>query len=382
MIFGLHAFGEAVMELIMNKNFGIIGIGLIGGSIAKTLRKTYPDCTITVYNRGKEARKLALDDGTANVATNKVDETFNACDYIFLCTPVEHNTTYLSQLKDIIKDDCIITDVGSAKGNIHKVVSELDMKENFIGGHPMAGSEKTGYENSHNHMLENAFYAITPTDKVSKEKVAEYKQIVTDMGAIPIIFSPEEHDHTVATISHLPHLIASSLVNLVKDNDSKEEYMKTLAAGGFKGITRIASSSADMWEQICMTNSEEISTMLQKYIDSLKSVKDELDSKDAPAIHDMFVESKDYRDNIDNLSNSIILNHFTLFCDIVDESGAIATIATILATNGVNIRNIGIVHNREFEEGVLRITFHKQDDADKAYEQLVKHKYSVIKRYE
>ena len=96
----------------------------------------------------------------------------------------------------------------------------------------------------------------------------------------------------------------------------------------------------------------------------------------------MFVESKDYRDNIDNLSNSIILNHFTLFCDIVDESGAIATIATILATNGVNIRNIGIVHNREFEEGVLRITFHKQDDADKAYEQLVKHKYSVIKRYE
>lgn len=377
-----NAFGEAVMELIMNKNFGIIGIGLIGGSIAKTLRKTYPDCTISVYNRGEEARKLALEDGTANVATDKVDETFNACDYIFLCTPVEHNTTYLSQLKDIIKDDCIITDVGSVKGNIHKAVNELDMEENFIGGHPMAGSEKTGYENSHNHMLENAFYAITPTDEVSKEKVAEYKQIVTDMGAIPIVFSPEEHDHTVATISHLPHLIASSLVNLVKDNDSKEEYMKTLAAGGFKGITRIASSSADMWEQICMTNSEEISKMLQKYIDSLKSVKDELDSKDAPAIHEMFVESKDYRDNIDNLSNSIILNHFTLFCDIVDESGAIATIATILATNGVNIRNIGIVHNREFEEGVLRITFHKQDDADKAYEQLVKHKYSVIKRYE
>ena len=114
----------------------------------------------------------------------------------------------------------------------------------------------------------------------------------------------------------------------------------------------------------------------------MQNVKDEIDSKDASAIHEMFVESKDYRDNIDNLSNSIILNHFTLFCDIVDESGAIATIATILATNNVSIRNIGIVHNREFEEGVLRITFHKQDDADKAYEQLVKHKYSVIKRYE
>ena len=172
----------------MNKHFGIIGIGLIGGSIAKTLRKTYPDCTISVYNRGEDAREMALNDGTANFATDKVDDTFAECDYIFLCTPVEKNTTYLSQLKDIIKDDCIITDVGSVKGNIHKAVTELDMEENFIGGHPMAGSEKTGYENSHNHMLENAFYAITPTEKVSKDKVDEYKQIVTDMGAIPIIF--------------------------------------------------------------------------------------------------------------------------------------------------------------------------------------------------
>ncbi|MBR2213129.1 MAG: prephenate dehydrogenase [Eubacterium sp.] len=366
----------------MNKNFGFIGIGLIGGSIAKTLRKVYPDCTISAYNRGEDARIQAKADGTANVVTDKVDDTFKDCDYIFLCTPVEKNTEYLQVLKDIIKDDCIITDVGSVKGNIHKVVAELYMEDNFIGGHPMAGSEKTGYENSHNHMLENAFYAITPTEKSPADKVDEYKQIVTDMGAIPIIFTPEEHDHTVATISHLPHLIASSLVNLVKDNDSKEEYMKTLAAGGFKGITRIASSSADMWEQICMTNSEEISKMLEKYIESLSEVKDELDNHRAKEIHDMFVESKDYRDNIDNLSNSIILNHFTLFCDIVDESGAIATIATILATNGVNIRNIGIVHNREFEEGVLRITFHKQDDADKAYEQLVKHRYNVIKRYE
>ena len=366
----------------MNKNFGFIGIGLIGGSIAKTLRKVYPSCNITVYNRSEDARKLVMEDGTANVVCDKVDDTFKDCDYIFLCAPVEKNITFLAELKDLIKDDCIITDVGSVKGNIHKAVKELNMEESFIGGHPMAGSEKTGYENSHNHMFENAFYAITPTDKVSEDKVYEYKKIVTDMGAIPIIFSPEEHDHTVATISHLPHLIATSLVNLVKDNDSKEEYMKTLAAGGFKGITRIASSSADMWEQICMANSDEISKMLQKYIESLQNVKNEIDEKNADNIHEMFVEGKDYRDNIDNLSNSIILNHFTLFCDIVDESGAIATIATILATNGVNIRNIGIVHNREFEEGVLRITFHKQDDADMAYEQLVKHRYNVIKRYE
>ena len=89
----------------MNKHFGIIGIGLIGGSIAKTLRKFYPDCTITVYNRGEDAREMALADGTANVATDKVDNTFAECDYIFLCTPVEKNIEYLNALKGIIKDE-------------------------------------------------------------------------------------------------------------------------------------------------------------------------------------------------------------------------------------------------------------------------------------
>ena len=365
----------------MNKNFGFIGIGLIGGSIAKTLRKVYPSCTITVYNRGKTSRDLALSDGTANFATDKIDESFKDCDYIFLCTPVEKNTSYLSKLKGIIKDDCIITDVGSVKGNIHQAVKELDIEANFIGGHPMAGSEKTGYENANDHLLENAYYAITPTDKVSDTKVDEYKQIVKDMGALPLVISPEEHDHVVATISHLPHLIASSLVNLVKDNDSENEYMKTIAAGGFKDITRIASSSPDMWEQICMTNGENISEMLQKYIDSLNVVKSEIDSSDANSIHSLFEESKNYRDNIDNRTNGIISKHYILYCDIIDESGAIATIATILATSGVNIRNIGIVHNREFEEGVLRISFYEKEDADNAFEQLEKHRYNVIKRY-
>ena len=161
----------------------------------------------------------------------------------------------------------------------------------------------------------------------------------------------------------------------------EKEYMKTIAAGGFKDITRIASSSPEMWEQICMTNGENISEMLQIYIESLKVIKTEVDTSDATAIHEMFKEGKDYRDNIENRTNGIISNHYILYCDIIDESGAIATIATILSTNGVNIKNIGIVHNREFEDGVLRISFYEKGDADKAFEQLEKHNYSVTKRY-
>src|SRR5574344_1574404 len=143
---------------------GFIGLGLIGGSIAKGIRHKYKNFTIIAYNRSERSRIMAKDDGTATIVTDQIDENFSNCDYIFLCTPVEHNVIYLEQLKDLIKDDCIITDVGSVKQNIHKSVECLNMTRNFIGGHPMAGSEKTGYENSNIYLLENAYYALTPTN--------------------------------------------------------------------------------------------------------------------------------------------------------------------------------------------------------------------------
>ena len=366
----------------MNKfKFGFVGIGLIGGSIAQGLRRVYPDCEIVVYNRSIESSKMALEDGTATAIAESVDQSFSDCDYVFLCTPVEKNVEYLQMLKNIISSKTIITDVGSVKGNIHKAVENLHMEENFIGGHPMAGSEKTGYENANDRLVENAYYAITPTRYVNNDRVAEFINIVQKMGAIPIRLNYKEHDHIVATISHLPHVIASSLVNLVKDNDSKAEHMKAIAAGGFKDITRIASSSPDMWEQICMTNSEEISNILDKYSESLQKTKAEIDAHKAGAIHHMFEKSRDYRNSINDRTNSIISNHYILYCDIIDESGAIATIATILATNGISIKNVGIIHNREFEEGVLRISFHDKESAEKASVQLEKHNYHVTKRY-
>lgn len=368
------------MRNLENLTFGFIGIGLIGGSVAKALRRVYPSCKIIVFNRGAKPRVMAMNDGTANITVDKVDNTFHECDYIFLCTPVERNVEYLKSLKNIIKEDCIITDVGSVKTNIHEAVSSLGMKKNFIGGHPMAGSEKTSYEFANDRLLENAYYAITPTDLVEENYIKEYTQIISDIGAIPIHITYQEHDRVVAAISHLPHIIASSLVNLVKHNDSQEEYMKTIAAGGFKDITRIASSSPEMWEQICMTNNKNISEMLGLYINDLKTIQKELNIKNGQAINDMISESRDYRDNLDEHNNSIIQRSYSVFCDIIDESGAIATIATILATNGVSIKNIGIIHNREHEEGVLKISFYDEVSANKAIEQLERHRYKVFKR--
>lgn len=351
-------------------NIGFIGLGLIGGSIAKGIKRVYDNHRIIVYNRSENARNEAISDGIADTATDKVDSVFSDCDYIFLCTPVEHNITYLDILKGIIKESCIITDVGSVKGNIHRAVESKGLTRQFIGGHPMAGSEKTGYANSSSYLLENAYYVLTPSCEVSKERSMELYELVKSIGAIPIILDYNTHDYAVAAISHIPHIIASSLVNLVKDNDSEDETMKILAAGGFKDITRIASSSPDMWQQICITNSENICELIDKYVASLLDIKKAVETIDTEYIYKLFEKSRDYRNSFSNVSRGPINKSYFLYCNIVDKSGAISTITTILADNNISIKNIGIIHNREFEEGVLKIDFYSHEDVTKAKELL------------
>lgn len=357
--------------------FGFIGLGLIGGSVARHLKKLNNGYTLMAYNRSIAPLNEAKEDGVIDIICTDIDEHFSQCDYIFLCTPVEYNSIYLSKLKPLIKKDCMITDVGSVKTHIHNEVIKLGLEDNFIGGHPMAGSEKTGYSNSTDHLLENAYYAITPTKTSVPAKVEEYRKLVVSMGAIPFVIDYKEHDYVVASISHLPHVIASSLVNTIKHSDSPNETMKLLAAGGFKDITRIASSSPEMWQQICLTNTDNLVKVIDGFINNLNAFKDSITKKDADTIYGLFEESREYRNSIGDNKRGLMDKSYFIYCDIIDEEGAIATIATILATNHVNIKNIGIVHNREFEEAVLRIEFYDDKSMEHSKEVLIRHKYTI-----
>lgn len=356
---------------------GFIGLGLIGGSIAKAVRQYYPDWEIIAYDKSRETLALAVQEGTIHTACSSIDDNFRGCSYIFLCAPVTYNTAYLSQLKNLISSACILTDVGSVKTSIHEEVSRIGLEENFIGGHPMAGSEKSGFSNAKAHLIENAYYILTPSAGVPEEKVETYRAFVESLKALPVILDYREHDSITGTISHLPHIIASTLVNFVHDTDTKDGLMKSLAAGGFKDITRIASSSPVMWQQICLKNRDNISRILGNYIQALEQAKDLVDHSDEEALYSMFENSRDYRDSMPNSSAGPIKKQFAVYCDIIDEAGGIATIATILASNLINIKNIGIIHNREFEEGVLRIEFYDEDSSVKAAELLKKYRYVV-----
>ena len=358
----------------------IIGLGLIGGSLAKAIRTYFPDYEIVAFDKNKEALALATQESVIDVAATTIDDNFRNCSYIFLCAPVAFNVAYLKQLTEYLNDTCILTDVGSVKTNIHEEVIKLGIEKYFIGGHPMAGSEKSGYANSKAMILENAYFVLTPSKEVSQEKIDKYEQLVSTIHALPIILDYKEHDYITGTISHLPHIIAASLVNFVRDTDTKDELMKTLAAGGFKDITRIASSSPTMWEHICAQNQSNISQILGDYIETLNEAKKLVDAGDSQGIYDMFDHSRNYRNSMPNGSAGPIKRAFEIYCDIPDEAGVIATIATILASNALSIKNIGIVHNREFEDGVLKIEFYTDAALEQAKVLLTKRNYKICER--
>ncbi len=283
---------------------GFIGLGLIGGSIARVRRKIHPKETIIAYNYRKTSNpnlEEALADGVLSRIETSL-EPFSECNIIFLCAPVLTNISYLEKLKPIINKKCILTDVGSVKGNIHTAVAELELEQQFIGGHPMAGAEKTSYHYSSDTLLENSFYILTPTEKTPNYMKELLQRAIEELNAKPIFMEPSAHDEAVAAISHIPHIAAASLVNLVR-SQQQAEIMKQLSAGGFKDITRIASSSSEMWQNICLSNKESILKLLRSFQETIDGVISMLEKEDENGLYQFFSEAKKFRDSIPDKNN-------------------------------------------------------------------------------
>ena len=356
----------------------IAGLGLMGGSMAKTI-KARTLSRVLGWNRTRATAEQALADGSIDaIATEAL---YKEADLVIIGLYPQATVDWLLENMSKMKKGCVIVDMVGVKQFMvdHLEQAALDAGVHYVGGHPMAGSEKTGYESSTDHLLENAYYIITPTKKSTPEQIDRIRQVALAIGALPIVLDYHEHDFSVAAISHLPHLVASSLVNLVHDNDSKDEIMKRLAAGGFKDITRIASSSPVMWEQICMTNTENILVLLKRYITSLESICDTLENHNGDAIYKMFEESGKYRSTFPNRGQGPIERDYSFCVDVLDEPGSISVLSAILAAKGISVKNIGINHSREEGEGALRISFYKEDKKNEAAELLRSHNYVLTK---
>jgi len=339
-------------------HIGIIGLGLIGGSIARALKQRMADITITAFARKQETLHAALADKVIDIAADDLS-LFAPCDVVFICVPVDRIIEYAAKLAHIVRSDCVLTDVGSVKAPIMRDAAALGVC--FIGGHPMAGSEKSGYAASTDFLFENAHYILTPAEKTSACALSLLRSLAKTIGAISVVMDAEYHDQVVASVSHGPHVVAAALVNAVAALDAQRGDMQALAAGGFKDITRIASSDSALWQSICAENRDEVLRFMKAFQAQTDALITALSGNDNAHMRDLFASAKGYRDSFAAAARSKYTDSFVLHMDVLDRPGSIATVATLLSANNINIKNIGIVHNREYHDGVLQILLDGED---------------------
>ena len=274
----------------------IVGVGLIGGSLAKALKEKNLAKTVFGYGRDRsrleEAKKLNIIDDYST----QIEEAVNHADIIVIATPVGTFRNIFSEVKPLIVDDVIISDVGSTKTNIVDIAKEIlgDKSQCFVPAHPIAGKEKSGFEASDGNLYIGKKVIITPIEDNSSESIQVIESMWKNVGAEVDFMSPQSHDDLLGMTSHLPHMLAFSLVNyLVDQNPSASIY----AGGGFKDFSRIASGDAVMWRDICLQNKDKIITHLRGYQSIVEELIDAIDQEERDKLELLFATAKKTRDS-------------------------------------------------------------------------------------
>ena len=350
-----------------SKSIAIIGLGLIGGSLAKALRRTNHNFYIFGMDSNEKNRQLAQEDGSVDQVITDLEEVAKNAHVIFLCMPISGIPEMLRKLAPLIQPGTILTDVGSIKSGIMKEAEQILPKEvHFIGGHPMAGRERSGYAASIAHLFENAYYVLTPRACTPPSVVKDLELIIASTGALPLVLDPLTHDIRVGAVSHLPHVIAAALVNTVEEWDGPDKSGQKLAAGGFKDITRISSSQPEMWRDISLSNKEQLLPMISDFINKLNRFKQELESNNEIEIEHFYREAKNYRDQIPSSDSLYLLPYYKVYVDIEDRPGSIGEVASFLGDKNVNIKNMQIINSREDEPGCLVVSVEDKSAQEKA----------------
>jgi len=277
----------------------IIGVGLLGGSIAKGLKKRGVSKKIIGIGRNLEKLQSAKASGIIDEFTDNIEEGIKTSDAVIICTPVSLILEFLQKIVPHIKNNCLITDVGSTKKSIvigaRKIMSD---KPNFIGSHPMAGSEKSGAEFSNPDLYKNATCVLTPDEKTPRKIIDKASKFWKSLEANVIILNPDKHDELIAAISHIPHLSSVSLSRLVYELGEDMNLIKSVVGNGFRDTTRTAQGSPQMWKDIYIDNKEAIVTLIDKLINILTDYRDRIKNEDEEYILKKLSEIREFRKKI------------------------------------------------------------------------------------
>lgn len=366
----------------MNGRVLVIGLGLIGGSLALSIKAEHKDSIIIGFDVNEEQAKLGKMMGVIDDIAESIEAEAIQSDLIIISTPVKVTEQVIDLLSTLpLKNGVIVTDTGSTKTTISdKARCLLDKGICFIGGHPMAGSHKSGVMAAKKILFENAFYLFTPKSGTNPDELERLRNWLKGTKAKFLTVTPEEHDYLTGVVSHFPHVIAASLVQQAAAAESQSPLVGRLAAGGFRDITRIASSSPAMWRDILLHNRKVLLNLLKEWQNEMEKVMSLLETADPSGIYQYFETAKQFRDDLPVKEKGAIPAFYDLFIDVPDYPGSISEITGYLARESINITNIRILETREDVYGVLVISFQSEEDrirADQCIQQYTKFETSV-----
>ncbi|MCJ7812373.1 prephenate dehydrogenase/arogenate dehydrogenase family protein [bacterium] len=299
---------------------------------------------------------------------SQLEECLSISDLVFICTPISIIIEMLPRIAHAVRPGTLVTDVGSTKFKIVKEAKHYFIKNKyFLGGHPMAGNEGRGVEWADALLFENAVYVLTPSQKIPDSITNDFVNLIEQIGAKVLFLSPSIHDKVAAAVSHLPQLLAVTLVNVIAQSQHGKDnslFLK-LAAGGFRDMTRIASSPYDIWEDIIQTNQKNILQYIDLFIENLKTIKKKLAQE---SLSEVFQNAAHHRLSIPRDTKGFLRPHFDLSVGVEDKPGTIAVISTALARNKINIKDIEVLKIREGEAGTLRLSFETEETRQRAQE--------------
>jgi len=344
------------------KNISIIGLGLIGGSIAKALKNCDESFFISAYDKDEVLTKAENE----KVINSKLDSPESAIDsdLIFLSLPLENNLQVFKQLSPKLKKGSIITDVSGIKLAFQKVWDELNSEGTYIGGHPMTGKENGGYENSDPLLFENSVYIVTE-DLNQNILYQNFRKIIEIIGANILFIPAKQHDVIAASVSHLPQLLAVTLVNTASLKTDEYNFLD-LAAGGFRDLTRIASSDYKIWDEVIKQNKMQIISAIEEFSYELENVKKWVSNESSQNIANYFEIARKSRDEIPKNSKGFLTPIYDIFIYVKDEPGVISKISTKLFKENINIKDIELLKIREGTGGTFRLSFSSKEIAEKA----------------
>jgi len=347
-------------------NISIIGLGVIGGSLGLAIKQLVPHAVVTGFDEESKIdsalRRDAIDYGAISLAASVHD-----ADIIVLCTPVRTIIKLLPSIAACCRNSAIVTDVGSTKVEIvHAAAKAFRTNGMYVGGHPMAGSEGKGIEHADPLLFQNATYVLC-ADPKKKKAIAPLTSILHSIGARILFLSAKDHDMIAATISHLPQLVAVAMVTMVgKKNKTHQAYLQ-LAAGGFRDITRIASSPYGMWSDILASNSGEIRRTVREFAALMLQFEKNLQKASTQSIiARRFTDAKVLRDAIPKNSKGFLHPLYELYISVDDKPGVLSVMTTALFKARINIKDIELLKIRDGRGGTFRISFETQSDADRA----------------